>query len=179
MQLLPAALSSSSVIGNIAAGLGAVTSVMSGMYQANVATMNAQIARQNAAQVKQESAVQSQMQDLEAQQEIGALLSQGASSGLDIGVGSGALRRRSAEELAARDRGFTAYQGQREAVAYKQQEAGFEAEAGAKRMGGILGGMSSLLDLSFPNLVKDASAVSPKIKAKVVGNVRPRRSPAY
>lgn len=180
MNLLPAMFtgSTSTLLSNVAAGLGAVTSVMSGAYQANVATMNAQIANQNATQALQESAVQSQMQDQEAQQQMGLMLASMSSSGLDIGVGSGALRRRTAEELASRDRGFGAYQGQREATAYRQQAAGFQADASSARIGGLLGGASSLLDLSFPNMVKDASAVNPKVKNSF-NSIRPRRNPSY
>jgi len=156
----------------ISAGLGAVTSIMSGNYQAKVANNNATIAEQNATRVRQEAATQAQMQDMEASQEIGAMLAQSSSSGLDVGVGSGALRRKSASELAARDRGFTIYQGQVAGDAYNQEAANFRSEAKGAKLGGFLGAATSLFDLAGPNLIADAAKTGKR-------GIRPKRNPIY
>ena len=174
-QVIPLIMAGATAAGPMAlisAGLGAVTSIMAGNFQAKVANNNATIAEQNATRVRQEAATQAQMQDIEASQEIGALLAQSSSSGLDVGVGSGALRRKSAGELAARDRGFTIYQGQVAGDAFKQEAANFRSEAKSAKIGGFLGAATSLFDLTGPNLLGDAAKTGKS-------GIRPKRNPIY
>jgi len=177
MQLLPLAFKGmSTTLATVGTAISAATSVASGMYQSRVANINAQIADQNAARARQEGAVQSQMQDMEATQQIGDIVAQTAASGLDIGVGSGALRRRSAEELATRDRTFNQYNTEKEVAGFQQQASSFRAEGRSARVGGILGGLSSLTELKFPNLIKDAPKVGGSAARRFT---RPKRNPIY
>ena len=171
MQALPmlaAGLGATSTLGMVSAGLGVFSSLAAGSYQAQVAKRNSEIALQNAARATASAAASAQMQDQEALVEMGALAAAGGASGLSLGVGSSALRRRSLQELAARDRGLTIYQGETEAAAYRQQAAGYESDAGAAVFGGIMGAAGSALGaFDAPSMVAGASSVSPSAAARV------------
>lgn len=181
MQLLPlafggAAAGAGSLIGTLGTVIGGVTSFMEASYKSKVAASNAQIAEQNATQATHTAALQAQQQDIEAQQELGDVVAQASASGLELGVGSAALRRKSKEELAAKDRGFTIYAGQKEAAGYKQQANEFRAESKAAKTGGFLGLLGSAVELATPNFVSDAPKVSAATARRVV---RPKRNPIY
>lgn len=138
MQAIPLLMTSlggtSTALAAAGAGYSAVASNRASMYQARVAQNNALVADMNAGRAVQEAAVRAQEQDFSAQGEIGALLANLGASGFSVSTGSAALRRRSAEGLAARDRNYTMYQGQTTADAYRQQAADFRTSAGASRM---------------------------------------------
>jgi hypothetical protein len=176
MQVLPMVLgglvANTTFFTTAASVIGAFGSVAAGRYQAGVANNNAKIAENNEAKATNEAAIAAQIQDQEATQDIGSILSEQGASGLDVGVGSGALRRKSASELAARDRGFTIFKGQSESDAYKQQAEGFRSDAKVAKRSGILEAGTSLL--SMPNFLGDAKRVG-----KTTTSIRPRRNPAY
>jgi hypothetical protein len=100
-------------------------------YQQRVALNNATIATNNAERTRLETQVANQQQDQEAKADIGQLLSQGGASGLTLGVGSMGLRRKSAEQLASRDRAYTNYAGATKAAGFDQQSADFTTSAAA------------------------------------------------
>jgi hypothetical protein len=141
---------------------------MGGIYQSRVAKANAAIAQQNAAKAVQTAHQQAQIGDQEAAQDIGAMMAQAGASGLSLGVGSSALRRRSAEELAARDRGFTVYAGEMEAAGYKQEAANYRSEGRNALGGGMLDAFSSVL--SSPSLISSSAKVSPSVMKKLGSN---------
>lgn len=163
MQAIPAAIAAMGGWGTaLAAGSAAFTAIsgyQQGMYQSRVAANNAQIANDNAKRVTQETAVKAQEQDWQAQTEMGALLANLGASGLSVGTGSAALRRKSQENLAAKDRAYTTYEGETQATGYKQQSQDFTAEAAANRSAAQNALISGVLDIGS-SLVGGASKVN-------------------
>ena len=91
---------------SVASGvIEAVGQYSAGMYQAKVAANNARIADENAKRAIHTANVQAQNQDFDALVAMGGLLAELGASGLQVGTGSAALRRKSQSELAARDCG--------------------------------------------------------------------------
>ena len=136
MQMIPqaiAAIGGSTTLSTAATIAGTGAAIAQNSYQARVALNNAKIAEQNAERAINESKIGAQDQDLEAKAQIGALIARGGASGLSLGAGSLALRRKSAEELAARDRGYTIYAGETKADAYNQQAQDYRTEASSLR----------------------------------------------
>lgn len=111
------------------AAFGLVSTLASSNYNAQVAANNVQIAESNAERSVQRAAVEAQEQDVQARGELGAMLASAGASGLNLGSGSALLRRKSAEELAAKDRGFIAFEGQSKAAQFKQQATDIRDEA--------------------------------------------------
>ena len=109
--------------------VGTYAAVNEANYRSQVARNNAVIAEENRLRTLEETAINAQEQDLAARAEIGALLAQQGASGLSMGVGSMALRRKSAEELAAKDRSRITYEGQTVANQYEQQREDFKEES--------------------------------------------------
>jgi len=133
-----AAIGGASTLATIGSVASAGAGVMSSLYQAKVANANASIAEQNAARTRQEGAVKAQEGDFSARAEMGQLLANAGASGITAGVGSKLLQRKSAAELATRDRSYTRYGAETEAVNFKQQ-------ANDLRAGGKSGVFFSLL----------------------------------
>lgn len=133
MQAIPAALAAtgitSTTLAVASAGMTAIAGVQAAGYKAQVARNNAQIAVNNAERVVQEAAIDAQETDLAARQELGALLAAQGASGLNMSVGSMGLRRKSKEELAAKDRANITYNAATQAGQYRQQASDFREEA--------------------------------------------------
>lgn len=163
MQAIPAAVTALGGWGTALAVAGTVYSTMAsyqqGMYQSKVAANNAQVAEENAKRARQEAAVKAQEQDFNAQAEMGALLANLGASGLNLGTGSAALRRKSQQELAARDRGYTIYEGDTAAAAYQQQAQDFRTEAAGNRMAARNSLVSGIFDIGG-SLISGASKVN-------------------
>lgn len=94
---------------------------------------NAAIAEENRKSAIFESNVAAQEKDFEARAELGALLAGAGASGLNMGSGSKALQRKSATELAAKDRGRIINQGEVEAAQYEQQRDDYLASAESRK----------------------------------------------
>jgi len=150
--------------------VGAFSAVASAMYQSKVASNNAIIANNNANRAVQEAAVAAQEQDFAARGEIGDIISQAGASGLTLDTGTQGLRRRSASELAARDRGYTIYRGATEAAAYRQQGADFKAEASAAKSKAFFGLAGGAIDVGS-SLVSGATKVN-NATARRIGTTR-------
>lgn len=116
--------------------LTAYSQNQSAKMQAQIAANNAKIAEQNAQDAITQAAIEAQMDDQQAQAFIGELLAEQSASGLSLGSGSYALRRKSASELAARDRSITYDAGQRRAKNFRQQSSDFASEAALARAQG-------------------------------------------
>lgn len=137
----------------VASGVvGTVAAVGDARYRSQVATNNATIAEANRVRTLEETGIRAQEQDMSARADIGAMLARQGASGLSMGIGSMALRRKSAGELAAKDRSRLVYTGQTEANQFEQQAQDFREESRmAKResrfalVGGALGIGSSLI----------------------------------
>jgi hypothetical protein len=151
MQAIPLLLTTAGVSASTAATVGTLATIATGVaavqgarlegqaqvsaarYQQQVALNNATVATNNAERTRFETQVANQQQDQEAKADIGQLLSQGGASGLTLGVGSMGLRRKSAEQLASRDRAYTNYAGATKAAGFDQQSADFTASAAASK----------------------------------------------
>jgi hypothetical protein len=153
MQAIPLLLTTAGVSASTAATVGTLATIATGVaatatavqgarlegqaqvsaanYQRQVSLNNATIATNNAERTRLETQVANQQQDQEAKADIGQLLAQGGASGLTLGVGSMGLRRKSAEQLASRDRAYTNYAGATKAAGFDQQSADFTASAAA------------------------------------------------
>lgn len=158
-------------------GIGTALSVASGVvgligaqqmsgFQAKVAERNAQLADENAKRALHDAAVQAQNRDLDSTVEMGDLLANLGASGLAIGTGSAALRRKSQAELARRDRGYIIQEGEMAAHNYRQQAQDFRTEASGAKAEGKWNMLSGALDLGS-TLITGASKVN-QAKAKRV-----------
>jgi hypothetical protein len=101
--------------------------------------------------------------------EIGQMLSAQGASGLSVGVGSMGLRRKSAEELAAKDRGFAIYAGDSKAAAYQQQAADFRAESSAARGAGRFGLLGTAIGFG-DSLISRATKVNMKTARRIAAS---------
>jgi hypothetical protein len=179
MQAIPLALASMSAataVTTASAVVGGIAAISSARYQSQVAQNNATIATQNAERTRFETQVANQEQDQAAKADIGQLLASGGASGLALGVGSMGLRRKSAEQLAARDRAYTDYAGATRAAGFEQQSNDFTASASAARSEGIFGALGAGLDIGG-SLISGASTVNPATASRITGSTRPRARP--
>ena len=183
MNLIPQGLAAafSSVtaasIGQAAAVVSGVSAFSQARYQAKVAGNNATIADANAVRANEEAGMLAQQQDQEARNEMGAFMAQGGSSGLSLGIGSMGLQRKSLDDLAARDRGYTVKAGESRAAAFRQQGSDFRADAKSANRSGLFGLLESGIGFAG-SLISDAPTVSPEAARRVTGTSRPRMRPA-
>lgn len=147
-----------SVAGVVAGG---ISSFAASSYKRKVAEANAKVAGKNAEREIQKAGIQAQDQDFAAAQELGALVARQGASGLNMGVGSMALSLNSQKALAARDRGYTIYEGASKADAYKQQRNDYLAEASAAKSEQIFGVVKTALGVG-DSLVSGATTVNKK-----------------
>lgn len=160
MQALP-------IISGVASAVGTVVSMQAakaeGEYQAQVAENNRRIAEQNAIDTLKNTQAQARIQDQDARRQLDAIIASASASGLSGLVGSTALRVRTGEELAQRDRAFTMDAGEKQATGYRQQAENFRSEGEAARWGGQMRSFSALIGgiSSFPSLISDAPKVAP------------------
>jgi len=178
MQAIPAFLASTGVsattaISAASAAIGGVSAISQANYQSRVAKNNAVIAANNATQVRQETAVNNMMRDQEARSDIGAMLAQGGASGLSLGVGSMGLRRKSMEELAARDRELSTYAGDTRAAGFDQQSQDFTSEARSARTAGAFNAAGAGINFGS-SFISDAPTVNAATSARITGRIRPR-----
>ena len=131
-----------SIVSGVVGAMGAMSAAQ---YQAQIANNNAMIAQQNAGRSRQEAAVEAQEQDIDAKSQIGAMLAEMGASGLSLGSGSLALRHTGASELAAKDRGYTIYMGETEAINFENQATQFKTEAKAAKSAGAFNALGSLI----------------------------------
>lgn len=116
--------------------VGTIGAINQANFQSQVANNNAAIAEDNARRAVFESQVEAQETDFAARDELGQLLAQQGASGLSLGSGSFALRRKGQEELAAKDRGFIRNQGEVQATRFRQQANDQRAEAAQAKAAG-------------------------------------------
>lgn len=152
-----------SIAGTAVSGFAAFSQAQ---YQSRVAANNAAVAEQNAVRARQEAAIHAQDQDLQASMEIGQMLAAQGASGLSLGVGSMGLRRKSAEELAAKDRGYTIYAGETKAAAYGQQAEDFRAESSAASSAGKFGLLGTAIGFG-DSLISRATKVNAKTARRI------------
>lgn len=155
----------------ISAVVTAASTVMGAMYQGQVAKNNAIIAENNAGRAIQEASVAAQEGDQAAAADIGQMISQAGASGLTLNTGSQGLKRKSASELAARDRGYTVYKGATEAAGYRQQAEDFRSEASAAKSSAIFGLIGGGLDIGT-SLVNRKTTVNNNTARRITGGVQ-------
>lgn len=121
-------------------------------YQAGVATLNAQISRQNATYATQVGEHQAENAGLQGGQRLGKIKAAQGASGLDVNSGSSKQVQTSQAEITSMDTTAIRSNAARTAFNYSNQAQGFEAQAQADtiagknaRMAGLIGAGSSLL----------------------------------
>lgn len=143
--------------------IGGATTLVAGQQQARfaqaMALRNAQIAEDNAKQAKERAAAEAQEADVAARGELGALLSEAGASGLNLNQGSVAGRRRSLEQLAAKDRGFIVAGGEAEAFRERQRAEDYRAEGRQARSAGSFRAVGDVLGIGS-TLISGAARVN-------------------
>jgi multidrug resistance efflux pump len=139
--------------------VGAVGSIFGGSaqssaynYQAQIAAMNAQIAKQNANYDLAVGEVQAQQQGMKTRAQIGATRAQQGASGLDVNSGTNVNVRSSEAEIGAEDQAlirnkaaYTAY-GQEVTAAQDTAQAQLDQmSASNAQTAGMLGAATSIL----------------------------------
>lgn len=126
------------------AALAAIGSIISGVmgmaqasYQAKVANMNAEIAKDNAKRAIERTQVEAKDQDALTKEMIGEQIAAQSASGLSLTGGSAMRTRASARRLGRRDTLNVHQAGELEAYQYKTDAMNFKAQAAAHKMGGI------------------------------------------
>ena len=150
-------------LGGVVSTIGAVQQQR---FQQQVALNNAQIAEQNAAREVQRASMEAQEADVRARGELGQLIADAGASGLNLNSGSSFLRRRSLEQLAAKDRGFIVAEGEARAQAQKQIAQDERAGAAQSGRAAILEGIGGGLDIGT-TLISGASKVN-RIRARAI-----------
>lgn len=115
-------------------------------YQANVATVNAGIAEENAQRVQQTAAIEQLQQDNESAALFGAQEAGQSASGLSVKSGSFLATRRSARKLARQDALNIRQQGDVQAYGFRTDKANELASAEFSRAQGKSALASSYLD---------------------------------
>lgn len=121
------------VVGSLASAGGALIGGMAAKnasdYQAQVAMMNAKIAKDNADRALERSQIEQQDQDTLTRAQMGSQEALQGASGLSITGGSQILTRKSAAMLGRRDALNVRQAGEVEAYNYKTQAVNSEAQA--------------------------------------------------
>src|SRR5712664_656746 len=146
MTLMSGAISAGS------AAYGGMASAAAYNYQAGVAQMNAQIAKQNAAYEGALGEVQAQAQGMKTRAVISQTRATQGASGLDVNTGSAASVRESEFQLGGYDQQIIRSNAARRAYGFEVEAAGDIAQAGAYRAAGansmtagLLGAFTSIL----------------------------------
>lgn len=144
------------VLGSVLGAIGASTSGEANAqmysYQAGVARINQQIAKQNADYSRATGEVEAQASGIKSRQQIGQIKTAQAASGLDVNRGSAAIVRESQGEVAAQDQAMIRANAAHRAYGYDVEAAQQEAQgnlaemaASKSRTAGTLGAVSSIL----------------------------------
>ena len=128
------------LLGEIGAGVSAVSTVFGGIaqanaasYQAQVAENNAQIARQNATYALQAGTTKQQQAALRAAEEGGAVKTALAANNVDVNTGSAVDVEAGTRTKGAMNQSIIANDAELQAYGYRSQATGFEAQAGLDR----------------------------------------------
>lgn len=126
--------------------LSGVAGLATGIYQNNVAKMNAQIAEDNAKKAVDRANLNAQDQDNLTRAALGDQLEVQSASGLSLNSKSQVLTRKAAKRLGAQDAMNVRQGGDAEAANYNQQAANFRADGKAALFSGGVGLLSSFID---------------------------------
>ena len=148
--------------------VGTMGAVQQSNFQSQVALNNAAIAEDNARRSVFEAQVEAQETDFAARDELGQLLAGQGASGLSLGSGSFALRRKGQEELAAKDRGFIRTQGEVQATRFRQQASDQRSESAMAKAAGRNALISGAFDVGT-SLLSGAARFNTKKARSIVG----------
>lgn len=123
----------------IGAIAGGVMGMMQASYQAKVANMNADVAKQNAIRALERGGIEAEDNDRQTAALLGEQEVAQAASGVSLSGKSQILTRKSARMLGRRDALNILQDASTEAYNYRVQQANFKAEASAAKMSGIAG----------------------------------------
>jgi hypothetical protein len=143
--------------GLLSAGMG----IMQGVYQSQVASNNAKIARWNANAAIQRSQVEAYDSDMKNRGLEGEIVSSQGASGLALTGASAERTRSTAAKLARQDALRIRYAGDVEAWNYNAQSKQFEAQSQMSLLGGFAEGIGGLAQ-AYSSLTSQSSSVSNK-----------------
>jgi len=126
--------------------LGAGTSIMQGNYQAEVANMNAKIAKDNAMRAAARGQIEAQENDLTTKALLGDQLVAQAASGVTLSGRSQLLTRNTARMLGRRDSENILAAASTERSNFLAQRNQFKAEGKMAKLSGYVGAAGSVLD---------------------------------
>lgn len=126
--------------------VGAGTSIMQGNYQAEVANMNARIAKDNAMRAAARGQIEAQENDLTTKALLGDQLTAQAASGVSLSGRSQLLTRNTARLLGRRDSENIISAASAERSNFLSQRNQFKAEAKMAKLSGYVGAAGSVLD---------------------------------
>lgn len=166
MEMLPAALAASNPATAIAgAVISGVSAFSAARYKAQVSRNNALIADRNATQARKTATINAQEQDLDASQEIGAMIARMGGSGLSLGVGSLGRRVENADELAAKDRANIIFDGDVQSAQFSQQADDFRSNAKSADREALFGLASGAINIGESALSSASRINARKIRA--------------
>lgn len=163
--MLMAAGTGASILGGILGAGGAMQTSSAakqmGMFQAGVAQLNAQIARQNAAYAQFSGDVQAQRYGMGARARMGEITAGQSASGLDIGSGSAKDVRAGAKLVSDMDMAQIRANAAKTAYDYEIQAKTHELEAVGSAMGAGFAGKAGRINAAT-SIIGGASSVADK-----------------
>ena len=155
MQALPMA-----AIG-LSTGLQVFGAIEEGKQIAAQEKVNAEIARRNAETARTVGQVDAQDASIDARNDIGSLIANVGSSGLKIGQGSAALRRKSLQELSRRDSANIIYNSELEATSFDIERIAAKQRGKAAKSASYIKAATSLIGGATQMFSPGAGGVSP------------------
>lgn len=135
-------------IGTASALIGGASSALNFMYQSQVASNNAKIAKQDVGQALLAGQNAEQIQRLRTGREIGQEKSAQAANNIDVNVGSPVDVRQATANTGEMDALTIRYNARRQAYGYGIDASNYSAQAGMDKFGaaeaGVEGGLSGL-----------------------------------
>lgn len=125
------------IVGAVAPLIGGIAGMAQSNYQAKVAQMNADIAKENADRASTKSEIDAQESDFQTKALLGEQEVAQAGSGVTLSGKSQILTRRAASAVGAGDRMKLLQGGQVERYNFLTQRANFKAEAQASKLSGM------------------------------------------
>lgn len=133
-------------------------------YQASVAKINQQIAKQNADYERYSGEVKAQQRGMQTRSQIGSARAKQGASGLDVNKGSAVSVRAGIADIGAQDVGIIRSNAARRAYAYEVEAANLESQASMYEQSAKNTKKAAKID-QWKSLISGASNISGKFAA--------------
>lgn len=142
-----AAIPFGSILSGVAAGVGALSSIAAGNYQAKLAEYNAQLAEGNAKRAEERAQIEAQDNDAVTLGLLGEQEAAQTASGISLRSKSAVRTRRAARELGRRDTLNIIQSGAVEAYNYRAAAAGERASGQMAQSAGTANALGQFLSI--------------------------------